>query len=534
MSKAYLNILLHAHLPFIRHPEYSEFLEERWLYEAISETYLPLLKMLRGLQADSVPINLTISFSPTLVSMLGDALLQERYVHHLEKMIELSEKEMNRTRSEDPAFFDLARLYHERYSANLAEYSDLYQRDILSGFIQLADQDQIDIISSPGTYPFLPFYEHYPENLRAQLQAMLVSHERVFGSGPRGIWLPEAGYFPGIEQYLKECGIEYSYSSAHSVLFSPDIPHSGIYRPARLPNGVHLFARDLSSASLVWSSKNGYPADPVYRDFYRDIGHDLPLSYVSPYIHLGNTRINTGIKYYAITGDTPHKRPYDPALAALKTKEHAQNYVFHHLRHMQKIEALMGGVAPVSTSPFSAELFGHWWFEGISWLEATLREIAKQGEALATIRPRQYLEQLPIQPQVRAIFSSWGNKGYAETWLDGRSDWMYRHIHIAIDRMVELTERFPNVTGLKRRALNQAAREVLLTQSVDWPVIMRNGTAESYAAGRIKEHLSNFYRIYDALSEGKLSTEWLTKIERKNNLFPDLDYSAFNKVRKKV
>lgn len=533
MALGYINILLHAHLPFIRHPEYPEFLEETWLFEAISETYLPLLRAFNRLHEDKVPINVTISFSPTLISMLSDELLQERYVHHLDKMIELGQKEIERTGREDRQFLPLAQMYLELFTQNRVDFFETYGRDILSGYARLARAGAIELVTTPASYPFMPMYEHYPENLHAQVENSLRVFDRSFGMAPKGMWIPEAGYFPGLEHYLKDAGLQYFYSSFHGVLFSPDVPRSGIYAPAKLANGMYAFPRDLSSASLVWSAKTGYPSDANYRDFYRDIGHDLPLDYVRPYIHLNQTRVNTGYKYYAITGATPHKRPYDLAAAKAKIGEHAQNFVFHHLGHMRKVQPLMGQ-PPVSTSPYTAELLGHWWFEGVQWLEAMLRELAKQGDELAAITPSQYLRLFPEQQKVQPIFASWGNKGYAETWLDGSNDWIYRHIHMAIDRMVELTERFPDATGLKRRALNQAARETLLVQSLDWPVIMRNGTSSGYAAGRIKEHLSNFYRIYDALGEGKLSTEWLTRIERKNNIFPDLDYLDFAKRKRKA
>ena len=113
MAQGYINILLHAHLPFVRHPEFSEFHEESWLFEALSETYLPLLRVLNGLHADKVPINISISFSPTLISMLVDEMLQERYVQHLDKLILLGEQEVARTEREDRRVLPLARMYRE-------------------------------------------------------------------------------------------------------------------------------------------------------------------------------------------------------------------------------------------------------------------------------------------------------------------------------------------------------------------------------------------------------------------------------------
>jgi len=527
MPKGFLNVLLHAHLPFIRHPEYEDFLEESWLFEAISETYLPLLRVFNRLASENIAYRIVFSFSPCLMAMLQDDLLRERYVRYLERMIELGEKECARNK-DDPDFLPISTMYLDLYRQNLSDYLELYNRDILSAYLKLAKKGYLELITTPATYPFLPMYEHYPENIRAQIEAGVDYFASVFGFKPKGMWLPEAGYFPGLEEYLKEQGIAWFYSSVISVLFSPDVPKAGVYAPAKLANGLFAFPRDLSPATLVWSAKTGYPSDSVYRDFYRDIGFDLPLDYISPYIHQGNIRINTGYKYYQITGGTAEKIPYDPAAAQAKVLEHAKNFVYHHASHMGKVESYMS-TPPVSSSPYTAELFGHWWFEGPQWIEAVLRELHADSQGLATITPSEYLAAYPDQQKIQPIFSSWGTKGYAETWLEGRSDWVYRHIHMAIDRMSELCERFPDCTGLKRRALNQACREVLLCQSLDWPVIMRNGTAESYAVGRIKEHLSNFYRIYNSLGEGKLGTEWLTRIERKNNLFPAIDYQSFKK-----
>jgi len=527
MPKGYIQLLLHAHLPFIRHPEYEDFLEEQWLFEAISETYLPILRVFNRLSADQVPIRVTISFSPCLMAMLQDELLRERYIRHLDRMIELGEKEVQRTAG-DPAFARTAQMYRDLFVQNKADYCDLYGRDILAAYLRLAKKGRIELITTPATYPFLPFYEHYPENIHAQLETGVDMFEKVFGYRPKGMWLPEAGFFDGLENYLKDLGIQYFFSSVHGILFSPDIPKAGIYAPAKLANGLYAFGRDLSSASIVWSSTSGYPADPVYREFYRDIGFDLPLEYIGPYIHLNDIRINTGYKYYRITGPGPEKQPYNIDLAIAKVKEHARNFVYHHVLHTERAKEFMP-TPPVSTSPYTAELFGHWWFEGPQWIEATLRELAVRSADLATITPSEYLELYPDHPKVQPVFASWGTKGYAETWLEGRNDWIYRHIHMAIDRMVELCDRFPDATGLKRRALNQAAREVLLVQSLDWAVILRNGSAETYAMTRLKEHLANFYRIFDSLGEGRLGTEWLTRIERKNNLFPDLDYLVFRR-----
>ena len=524
-GKGYLNLVLHAHLPYIKHPEHESFLEESWLFEAISETYLPLLRMLHRLEADQVPINISISFSPTLTAMLQDELLCGRYVRHLEQVIELGQREVERTKHE-PEVQSLARMYLELYQENYRDFLEQYDRNILKGFDHFYKSGQIEVLTAPGTYPFLPFYEQYPANIAAQVEAAVDSHHAVFGKVPKGLWLPECGYYEGVEEVLKDYDLKYFFTSAHGMLFSPDVPSWGVFSPAQTKNGVAFFARDVASANLVWSAENGYPGDPDYRDFYRDIGHDLDFEYIKPYIHLQKIRVNTGYKYFAVTGQTVHKRLYDPQRAMRKVQEHAENFLYHQSRRIQKIDPLMDRV-PVITCPYSAELFGHWWFEGIAWLETVIRLADRQFGDLEMTTPERFLSQKPKLQEVQPVFSSWGNKGYAEVWLEGSNDWIYRHIHMAIERLQELILRFPDATGLKERALNQAAREILLAQSIDWPVIMRSGTAESYANNRVKEHISNFYRIYDALGQGNLGTEWLTRVEKKHSIFPRLNYRVF-------
>ncbi|MFW6363286.1 MAG: 1,4-alpha-glucan branching protein domain-containing protein, partial [Spirochaeta sp.] len=171
--------------------------------------------------------------------------------------------------------------------------------------------------------------------------------------------------------------------------------------------------------------------------------------------------------------------------------------------------------------------FGHWWFEGTAWLEQVLRLISSEDVPLSSAVPHDFLKTDKPYQTVQPAFSSWGNKGYSEVWLDGSNDWIYRHIHKAIERMHELVARFPNEDGVKQRALNQAARELLLVQASDWPFIMRAGTTVNYAVSRVKEHLANFAQIYEYLGRGSISTDWLTKLERKDLIFPDIDYRDF-------
>lgn len=528
MKKANLALVLNAHLPFVRHPEYPVFFEENWLFEAISETYLPLLRVFHRLEEENIPFRLTMSFSPTLTAMLSDSLLQDRYRNHLELQLELADRELVRTAGM-PEFHPQAKLYKDLLVKNLGDFNDVYQGNILRGFAYFQKKGGLELITTAATHPFLPLYQDYPENVQAQLQVALDTHYRHFGRLPKGIWIPECAYYPGLENLLKANKIDYFFTAAHAVLYARDLPKAGVYAPLALSNGVHAFPRDLASTNNVWSHDEGYPGDPAYRDFYRDIGFDLPLDYIGPYLQGGENRVMTGFKYYAVTGKTDQKVPYNFEAARKKVTEHAGNYLYNRLKQADKALSLGVEGVPLIVSPYDAELFGHWWFEGPLWIEEFFRQMARQ-DALGLLTPSDYLAGQPDCQVNQLSFSSWGTKGYAEVWLDGSNDWIYRHTHKLIERMMELVSRFPDESGRKERALNQAAREVLLSQASDWPLILQNGTTAQYAEKRLREHIHNFTRIYDSLSANDLDTEWLTALEKRNNVFPNLDYRIFKKL----
>src|SRR5438270_13517737 len=101
MGSGFLALVLHAHLPFVRHPEHEDFLEEDWFFEAITESYIPLLSMMEQLVRDEVPFTMTMTVTSTLCAMLQDQLLRERYVRYLDRSIALAEREVDRNRDDE-------------------------------------------------------------------------------------------------------------------------------------------------------------------------------------------------------------------------------------------------------------------------------------------------------------------------------------------------------------------------------------------------------------------------------------------------
>jgi len=525
MSRGYFALVLHAHLPFVRHPEYEDFLEEDWFFEAITETYIPLLHVFEGLLRDGVHFRVTMSMSPTLLAMLTDPLLQQRYVHHMHRLCELAEREVHRTRHE-PEFQVLARMYLDHFRDCLRTFEDRWGRDLVRAFRAVQDSGALEILTCGATHGFLPLMETLPEAARAQILVAANDYERHFGRRPRGIWLPECGYAPGIESALKEAGIRFFIVDAHGILFASPRPKYATFAPLYCPNGVAAFGRDVESSKQVWSAQEGYPGDYAYREFYRDVGFDLDLEYIRPYIHSGDIRINTGIKYYAITGQTPHKAPYRRDVALDTAARHAGNFMFNRERQIEHLHGVLGR-KPIVVSPYDAELFGHWWFEGPQFIDYLFRKMHWDQSVVEPITPWEYLERHPRNQVAQPSLSSWGYKGYAEYWLEGSNDWIYRHLDHAARTMIDLATAHRGSNGAVQRTLNQAGRELLLAQASDWAFIMKTGTTVPYAVRRTKEHLQRFDALARMVRESRIDAAAVADMEQRDNLLPAIDFRAW-------
>ncbi len=525
MEKGYLALVLHAHLPFVRHPEFANFMEEDWFFEAVTETYIPLINVFEGLIRDNVPYKITMSLSPTLIAMMKDPLLQDRFAAHINKLVELSYKEIERTRFQ-PEFNTLARMYKDKFENARYIFCDKYNKDLTRAFKYLLQSGCVEVITCGATHGFMPLMESIPEAARAQVRIAGKYFREIFDQTPKGIWLPECGYYPGHDKYVAEEGIRYFFVDTHGVLHSNPRPKYGIFAPVYTKNGAAAFGRDVESSKAVWSAKEGYPGDFNYRDFYRDIGFDLDLDYIGPYIHGEGIRINTGIKYHKITGASNHKDPYNRQWALEKAAEHAGNFLFNRQRQVEYLHDYLGK-KPIIVSPYDAELYGHWWFEGPEWLDFLIRKTALDQDTVRLVSPGQYLEENPRNQVVNPSMSSWGYKGYNEYWLEGSNDWIYRHLHKAAERMVELANENKGAYGLMQRALNQAAREMLLLQASDWAFIMKTGTVVPYANKRTMEHTNRFTRLYEMIKGNCIDEGFLSDVEWKDNIFPNIDFKDY-------
>jgi 1,4-alpha-glucan branching enzyme len=520
-----LALVLHAHLPYVHHPEYQRFLEERWLFEAVTETYVPLIKFLDRLNVEGVRFRLTVSLSSTLSAMLEDPDLQARYSAHIDLCRRLADAELDRTRAW-PDMHRLANMYRTLFEEARQVFAERCGSRLVPVFREYAEQGSLEIITCAGTHGFLPVLAANPASVRAQIQAAVIEHERLFGQKPKGMWLPECGFYPGVDRVLVEAGIRYTMVETHGIDHACPRPLFGVNAPIICPSGLAVFGRNPATSRLVWSGTAGYPGDPAYREYHRDIGFDLEQGYLEPYQYARGIRCATGIKYHRVTSRGPHKELYDPDRARQTAEHHAKDFIARCVEQVRRARAKMPFPA-ILLSPYDAELFGHWWFEGPQWIYFVLREAAQRTTELGLTTPSEYLDAYPIQHRSMPASTSWGHGGYSEHWVNPKTQWIWRPLHEASLRLGQALRTVERRDELQQRALSQAARELLLAQGSDWPFAMTNGTTDEYARRRLSDHLSRCHFLLSELERGQVDGVKLAALEYMDAIFPTLDPDLF-------
>ncbi|MBK7865184.1 MAG: DUF1957 domain-containing protein [Archangiaceae bacterium] len=388
--------------------------EERWLHEAVLDCYLPLLDVLERAPRG----RLTLSVTPVLAAMLADGPARER----------------------SRAFIELNRLAATGWHRDAATLAlQCFDRGpIVERLAALAKGGVIELCTSALTHGFLPLLMNVPEAARTQVALGVEAHRRCFGLEARGFWLPECAYAPGLSQVLAANGLRFTFVDSHAVGGTL----RGTAAPIFLPSGVAAFARDVTASEQVWSSKVGYPADFVYADFHHRVD---------------------GQRVLRITGAEP-KEPWEPEVALARAREHARHFL-----------ASRAGGAALQVAPYDAELFGHWWLEGPTFLEEVLK-----GSALTT--PSTVLAEQPTLQTREAPFSTWGRAGTAEVWLGPHNAWMWPHLERAAEQM----------RALHGPLADAALVELLLAQASDWPFLVDAKTSAGFAQEQFEQHLLAF------------------------------------------
>ena len=528
-EKGYLLLVLHTHQPYVLDPTMEHRLEENWLYESLTECYLPLLEAMKKLIKDTVDFRITFSLTPCLLDMLDNPLIKTRYPRYLDERIRLAESETQRWRNHGE-LFSLAQLYLEKFK-RCRELFSQWNGDVVGEFKKIQESGKVEILASAATHAYFPLWEIYPQVVDFQVRIGLKQYERYFGKKKAlGFWLPECGYYTNIDALLQQNGIKYFFLDKHGIMNGHPRPWFGEYAPIHCPSGVAAFGRDWESHDIVWLKDKGYPGDPYYLDYDKDLCTDLGSDYLASFVH-SYPGEKTGIKY-SRNATTSGREFYNPNLAFTRCDAHANDFMAR-CRHQVERLYMQLGRPPVIVALFDTELFGHWWAEGHNWLDLVIRKMVYDQKTIKLITAEDYLKMFPRNQVIMPSMSSWGYQGYSETWLSGRNHWIYPELFKSIEVFDRWLEKFPNPDTGTRIALNQYLRELLMAQSSDWAFIMHTQTAQAYAEKRVKEHIGNMHAICRQLKANNINVEELNVIKKKNNIFSNLDLLDLYRVSKK-
>jgi len=539
--------VLHSHLPYTRQAGRWPHGEE-WIHEAMAETYLPLLGLLDRLQAEAVPAHLTLGLTPVLLDQLADADVQRNFISYVEERIRAADADQARWQAAgDPHLAFLAEFYAHRYRATLEAFRGRYAQNLPSAFARLQDAGQIEIMTCAATHGYLPLLEQ-DGSILLQLRTGVATHRRHFGRAPTAIWLPECAYRPayrtlegrerpGLESFLARNELSVFFAETHMIEGGRPVgvaageaigPYGAIMRRYSVPitggfvtagstfepyyvtePKVAVLGRENRTGLQVWSAEWGYPGDFDYREFHKKDGI-------------------SGLQYWRITGarvDLGEKETYHPDWAQARVQQHAEHFagLVHELleRHYGEV-----GKIGIICANYDTELFGHWWFEGIDWLDGVLRRLAASTSVEVTTASR-FIKEHPPQTVIQLPEGSWGAGGTHFVWDNADTHWMWPVIHEAEARFARLVEGTAEVDELTGRVLNQAARELLLLQSSDWPFLVTTGQAREYAIERFRRHVDQFSDLAGSVEAGHADGELADRLWERDKVFPDIDFRWF-------
>jgi 1,4-alpha-glucan branching enzyme len=480
--------LILAHVPYVRRAGRQPTGEDA-LHTLVAQGLIPLLELLSDMHAAGLGARVALACSPLLTEQLADPVVQKHFVLWMTELLERRRADLQAAEETgDKHQVYLARFYLEWGRQRLHAFEERYDRNLPKRIRELTQARVVEPLAGAASYAYLPLLGR-EESVRAQIEHGVLHTTRHLGR-PEGLWLPGCGWRAGLETVAGEVGLRY-------VVADPSgLPAGEPARPAWLqPRHLAAIFPDEAIARHFWSSELGYPGDPLYRN------------------------ANDPRGYQARGGE-----PYDPYHALRRAQEHANHFaaaLVDEARRRPEDDLLL--------IPLDAGQIGPRWVEGPTWFQAVLTHcVTHAGLRLTT--PGEYLRQVkPRGGQVTLAESSWAAGGHAG-WQGASADEYWQAIHAAEAEMVALATAYPSAEAEQERVLNQAARELMLAQTSDWPALLSAGLADDERAPRWRTYLARFTQLAEIARRERLSHGerfLLEQLEELDGPFPNLNYRMF-------
>ncbi len=572
-------LVLHAHLPWVlNHGLWPH--GTSWVNEAAAETYIPLVRECNKLLKEGITPKFTIDITPVLCEMLANDGFKQEFVSYCQAKVSGAQSDYKEFegRGDLPGdqkqnFLNMAKFWQDFYSETIDYFNEELDQSILGGFKKLQDAGCIEITTCAATHGYAPLLSR-ESSIHAQFKVAVDNYKKHFGRAPSGTWLAECAYRPrykwkkpigdeepydrpGIETFLSKNGLKYFFvdtallmggtgQGVYAARFpllkalqdqllkeyknvSSDFPRnpleSYLIGGNNTKNQVAFFTRDENTGILVWSGEHGYPATGgAYLDFHKKHYKDA---------HGGGS----GLRYWKITSpqaDMGAKMQYYmPDINDLLDQNagHFKEAVKGVLRQYKDDSGTPGFLI----SPYDAELFGHWWFEGPWFINRLIRYFATDPEVEMT-NCREYVEKNGLPNKSVAITEgSWGEGSSHFIWLNKENTWTWEKIYEIEDYVEDVVNRYHKSSEeMMQRMLKQLCRENLILQASDWQFLISTWSARDYAEARITLHYDNCKRLVNMIKRfgtGEIiqENEWgfLGQLEGNDSLFQEIDITAW-------
>ncbi len=559
-------LVLHGHLPYVLHHGTWPHGED-WLYEATAETYLPLIAMIDECIFFNAMPKLTMGLTPVLLEQLAHEHFKQGFEHYIHDRVERARddrKEFERIGQGHMAY--LADRWEQFYAGLLEQFNSI-DRNIPKAFADRARAGYVEVLTSNATHAYMPLLLE-DSCIRAQIRAGLDSSERHLGFRPGGMWLPECAYRPGggwdppiswgrregrigIEHLIGDENIHHFFVEHHLIerSNSEQVFNNGQWwkigwdegqkYPSRGWRSVHeahgvnsdgtglarafALARDPQVCQQVWSGAIGYPAAGEYLEFHKKWGP------------------KRGLRYWKITGnkvDLGDKHLYYPDDVPPKMHEHVSHFCgFVKNRLHQHLDKT--GRPGVVVCCFDAELFGHWWFEGVRFIRDVMLSL-NIDPTVSLCTSMEYLQNRFVDKVVSLPSGSWGEEGDHRVWANEQVNWMWDIEYRAESTFGRLTGELPwRENTAVRELLEKAGRELLLMQASDWAFVIRRGQAIDYGIKRYMQHVARFECLADIAEKVAADSAYLGALNEVEKfeiqdadihdvIFPKIDLTWWN------
>jgi 1,4-alpha-glucan branching enzyme len=550
-------LVLHGHLPWVLHHGRWPHGED-WLFEAATETWLPLLGVLDVLAEEGISPGWTVGLTPVLLEQLAHPRFTTGLIAWLGEQIERARSDAaDFRRRSDPHLGWLA----DRHAAHLKGQRERFEslgRDLPGALAAHVRSGAIGLLTSNATHGYHPLMLH-DACARAQVRAGVATTTSRMGITPTAAWLPECAYRSagpwtpialhgdqrdrvGVASLFADEGIQCFFVDTHLVAgavaravldgdsMHPVLPGQADWdtglawrselEPHRVVEGdaltgVTVLARCPDVSEQVWSGKVGYPGNPAFLEFHKRHGY-------------------RGLHYWKITGpevSLGEKDPYYPDDVASVVAEQADHFVAIVRRRLEDHRAAVGRYGIVC-APFDAELFGHWWHEGPLFLLEVARRM-HHDPAIDAITAQAALERAPADKAVSLPEGTWGAGGDHRVWLNAELNTYWEVAYRCEDRFLDLWHRAPwRTDSAARELLTEAGRQLLLVQASDWPFVISTRGAVDYGTRRFHDHAARLddlcngvedrIRAPDAAAD-PVVLNTLARCRLLDPVFPDLD-----------